>query len=137
MTGATPDGLQPEAVVAAPEAAARPVLLAALETAPVLGRMEGVVVEGPPDTMAVAKETGRELSLVLTSEGHHPPMQDEPPLRWVSPWDPSSKLFTLDDAAKGMARDSLNEGITATLEALNQARGALRDVIIPTGHVFT
>jgi len=36
----------------------------------------------------------------------------------------SSELFTLDDAAKGMERESLNEGITAALEALNQARGA-------------
>ena len=124
-------------MVVVPEAAARPVLPAAPETTPVVVRMEGVMAEGPSDTVAVAEETDRELSLVLTSEGHHPPMQDEPPLRWVSLWDPSSKLFTLDDAAKGMARDSLNEGITATLEALNQARGALQDVIIPTGRVFT
>ena len=48
-----------------------------------------------------------------------------------------SELFTLDDAAEGMERESLNEGITATLEALNQARGTLHDIIIPTGRVFT
>ena len=40
-------------------------------------------------------------------------------LRWGSPQDLSSKLFTLDDAAEGMERESLNEGITATLKALN------------------
>ena len=67
----------------------------------------------------VAKETGRELSLVLPSEGHHPPTRDEPSLWWVSPWDPSSELFTLDDAAEGMERDKLSEGFTDALEALN------------------
>ena len=47
------------------------------------------------------------------------------------------ELFTLDDATKGMEQESLNEGITAMLEALNQARGALCDIIIPTDWVFT
>ena len=69
--------------------------------------------------MVVAEETGRELSLVLPSEGHHLPVGDEPPFRWVSSWDSSLELFTLDDAAEGMERESLNEGITASLEALN------------------
>ena len=73
----------------------------------------------------VAKETSRELSLVLTSVGHYPLTQDEPPLRWVSPWNPSLELFTLDDATEGMEWENLNEGFTAMLEALNQARGAL------------
>ena len=73
--------------------------------------------------MVVAEETNRELSLVLTLGGSHPPMWDEPLLQWGSPQDPSSELFTLDDAAEGMERDSLNEGIMAALEALNQARG--------------
>ena len=59
-------------------------------------------------------------------------MRDEPLLRWVSLQDLSLELFTLDDAAEGMERESLNEGITATLEALNQVRGTLRDVIVPT-----
>ena len=75
--------------------------------------------------MAVAERTDRELSLVLPSEGCHRPMRDEPPLRWVSPWDLSSELFTLDDAAEGMEREKLSEGFTATLEALNQAKYSL------------
>ena len=65
-------------MVAAPEVAAHPVLPAAPETTPVMGRTEGVMAKGPSDTAAVAEETSRELSLVLTSEGHHPPVQDEP-----------------------------------------------------------
>ena len=108
-----------------PEAAAHPVLPAAPETTPIVGRTEGVMAEGPPGTAAIVEETGKELSLVLTSEGHHPPVRDEPLLRWVSPRDLSSELFTLDDATEGMERESLNEGITAALEALNQARGIL------------
>ena len=91
------------------------------------------MAKGPSDTVVVAEEIDRELSLVLTLESHQPPAWDEPPFRWVSLWDPSSELFTLDDAAEGMERENLNEGFTATLEALNQASGALRDVIIPTG----
>ena len=77
------------------------------------------MAKGPSDTAAVAKETVRELSQVLTLEGHHPPTWDEPLLRCVSPCDPSSELYTLDDAAEGMERESLNEGIMAVLEALN------------------
>ena len=104
---------------------ARPMLPAALEATPVIGRTEGDMAEGPPNTMAVAEDTSRELSLVLPLEGHHSPTRDEPLLRWVSPRDLSSELFTLDDATEGMERESLNEGITAALEALNQARGIL------------
>ena len=46
-------------------------------------------------------------------------------------------IFTLDDGTEGMERESLDNGITAMLDALNHARGTLRDVIIPTGQVFT
>ncbi|XP_066396181.1 uncharacterized protein [Miscanthus floridulus] len=47
-------------------------------------------------------------------------MWDEPPFQWVIPWDLSLELFTLDDAAEGMEREKLSEGIMAALEALNQ-----------------
>ena len=110
-------------MVAVPKAAPHPVLPAAQETMPVVGRMQGVMFEAPPNTTVVAEETDRELSLVLTSEGHCPPMRDEPLLWWVSPRDPSSELFTLDDAGEGMEWENLNKGFTAALEALNQARG--------------
>ena len=55
----------------------------------------------------------------------------------MSPWDPSSELFTLDDATEGMERENLNEGFTATLEAMIQAKGTLQDIIVPTDRVFT
>ena len=105
---ATTDGSQPVAMVAVPEAAAGLVLPTAPETTPAMGRTEGVMAQGPSDTTTVAEETGRELSLVLPSEARHPPAWDEPPLRWVSPWDPSSELYTLDDAAEGMVREKLS-----------------------------
>ena len=113
------DGSELGVVVVASEAAACPVPPAALETTPVVGRTEGVMAQGPLDTAVIAEETGRELSLVLPLEGRHPPTRDEPPLWWVSQWDPSSELFTLDDAAEGMEREKLSEGFMVALEALN------------------
>jgi len=51
----------------------------------------------------------------------------------MDPQDPTSILFSLDDATGSIERESLNEGISAMLEVLNQARGVLCDVIIPIG----
>ena len=107
--------------MAALEAAVRPVPSAAPEAMPVLGRTEGVIAEGPPDTIVVGEETGKELSLVLTSGGSRPPTQSEPLLWWGSPHDPSSALFTLDDDAEGMERESLDNGIMTMLDDLNHA----------------
>ena len=45
-------------------------------------------------------------------------------------------IFTLDDGAEDMDRESLNNGITAVLDALNHAHGTLQDVIVPVGQVF-
>ena len=51
--------------------------------------------------------------------------------------DPVSILFLLDDATESIERESLNEGISAMLESLNQARGVLRNIVVPTGRVST
>ena len=45
-------------------------------------------------------------------------------------------LFTLDDAVESMEQESLDVGITSVLDALNQATGALRDVVVPFGRVL-
>ena len=42
-------------------------------------------------------------------------------------------LFTLDDATESMEWESLDVGIESVLEALDHARGALCDVVIPFG----
>ena len=77
-----------------------------------------------------------EPSLTLTSVGSDSPMQGEPLLQWVSPEDLTSTLFTLDDVAESMERESLDVGVAFVLEALDHARGALRDVVIPSDRVF-
>ena len=45
-------------------------------------------------------------------------------------------LFTLDDAVESMERESLNVGIVSVLEALNHAKGALRNVIVLSSQVL-
>ena len=46
-------------------------------------------------------------------------------------------LFNLDDTAESMERESLDVGVASVLDALNHARGALADVDVPAGQVFT
>ena len=55
----------------------------------------------------------------------------------MDPHDPTSILFSLDNATESIERESLNEGILAMMDVLNQARGVLHDIIIPTGQVST
>ena len=75
--------------------------------------------------------------MALRSRGSRSPTWGELLLQWMDPLDPSSILFSLDDATESIERESLNEGISTMLEDLNQARGALRDVIVPTSQVLT
>jgi len=42
-------------------------------------------------------------------------------------------LLTLDDDAESMEREGLDVGIVFVLKALDHARGALRDIVIPSG----
>ena len=46
-----------------------------------------------------------------------------------------SILFSLDDATESTEQESINEGISAMMDVLNQARGILHDIIIPTSWV--
>ena len=46
--------------------------------------------------------------------------------------DPASSLFSLDDHSKSMEREGLDIRISTMLNALDQARGALREIVIPT-----
>ena len=45
-------------------------------------------------------------------------------------------LFTLDDTAESMERESLDVGTASVLEALDHATGTLRDVVVPLGQVL-
>ena len=53
----------------------------------------------------------------------------------MDPQDPTSTLFSLDDATESIERESLDEGISAMMDVLDQAKVVLRDVIIPNGQV--
>ena len=75
--------------------------------------------------------------MALMSRGSHSPTRVESLLQWMDPQDPTSILFSVDDATESIERESLNEGISAMMEVLNQARGIQHDVIIPTGRVST
>ena len=47
--------------------------------------------------------------------------------------DPTSALFSLDDAAESMERENLDIGFLAMMDALSQASGVLRKIIFPIG----
>ena len=53
----------------------------------------------------------------------------------MDPRDPTSTLFLLDDATESIERGSLDDGISAMMGVIDQARVILRDVIIPNGRV--
>ena len=55
----------------------------------------------------------------------------------MDPQDPTSTLFSLDDATESIELGSLDEGISAMMGVLDQARVILRDVIVPTGRAST
>ncbi|XP_066373630.1 uncharacterized protein [Miscanthus floridulus] len=46
--------------------------------------------------------------------------------------DPTTALFSLDDHSKSMEREGLDVRISTMLDALDQARGALHEIVIPT-----
>ena len=98
-----------------------------------VGQSEGGAANRSSSTMAVVEETSEESPLALMSRGSHSPTRGEPLLQWMDPQDQTSILFSLDDATESIERESLNEGISVMLEVLNQARGVLRDVIVPSG----
>ena len=62
-------------------------------------------------------------------------MWGEPSLQWMAAQDPTSVLFSLDDASESMERENLDIGFSAMMDALSQASGALREILIPTGQV--
>ena len=94
--------------------------------------MEEDTAGGSPDIVAVVERTSRRSPLALLSGGSSYPAQGEPSLQWMAAQDPTSALFTLDDHAESMERESLDFGLSTMMNALNQVRGALREIGIPT-----
>jgi len=114
---------------------------------------EGVAQSMPPAAPAVADKADRmEVDMAGGSSGvvvvpcrfrREPPpapfigrqplpVRGEPPLEWMAAQDPMSALFSLDDHAESMEWEGLDVEISTMLEALDQARGALREIVVPT-----
>ena len=85
--------------------------------------------------MAVVRRTRRESPPAPLSGGSHSPTRGEPPLQWRVAQDPTSALFTLDDHAESMERESFDIGLSTMMNALDQARGVLHEIFVPTSLV--
>ena len=103
--------------------------------APDVGQPDGDTAEGSPGIVVVVERTSGGSPLALMLRGSCSPAWVESLLQWMDPQDPTSTLFSLDDATESIERESLDEGISAMMNVLNEARGILRDVIAPTGRV--
>ncbi|XP_066396119.1 uncharacterized protein [Miscanthus floridulus] len=99
-------------------------------------QMEEDPVGGPSGVVAVVRRTRRESPPAPMSGGSRSPARGEPPLQWMAAQDPASALFTLDDHAESMERESLDFGLSTMMNALNQVRGAVREIVVPTSQVI-
>ena len=97
--------------------------------------MEEDTAGGTAGVVVVVERTSEGLPSGLVLGGSHSPARGEPPLHWMDPQDSTSTLFSLDDAAKSIERGSLDEGISAMMGILDQARVVLCDIIVPNGRV--
>ena len=98
-------------------------------------QMEEDLVGGSSGIVAVVERTRRRSPLALLLGGSRSPTRGEPPLQWIAAQDPTSALFSLDDAAESMERENLDIGFSAMMDALSQASGALCEILIPSGQV--
>ena len=89
-------------------------------------------VGGSSGVVVVVHRTRREPPLAPLSGGSRSPTWGEPLLQWMNAQDPTSALFTLDDHSESMERESLDFGLSTMMNALDQVRGALREIVVPT-----
>ena len=102
---------------------------------PGAGRMEEDTVGGSLGVVAVVERTRRRSSPVLLLGGSRSPARGEPPLQWTATQDPTSVLFSLDDASESMERENLDIGFSVVMDALSQAGDTLCEILIPSGQV--
>ena len=133
MTTTSPVGS--DATMVASEGVVQSTPPAAQAAAPEAGRMEEDMAGGSPGVMAVVEMTRRRSYPALLSGGSRSPARGEPPLQWMAAQDPTSVLFSLDDASESMERENLDIGFSAVMDALSQASGALHEILVPTGQV--
>ena len=77
------------------------------------------MAKGSPGIVVVLERTSRGSPLALTSGGSRSPMRGESLLQWMDPQDPTSILFSLDDATESTEQESLDGGISAMMDVLN------------------
>jgi len=82
-------------------------------------QIEEDLVGGSSGVVAVVRWIKRELPLAPLSGGSRSPARGEPPLQWMAAQDPTSTLFSLDDHAESMERESLNVGLSTMMNALD------------------
>ena len=99
--------------------------------------MEEDTAGGSLGVVVVVERTSRRSPLALLSMGSHSPMRGELPLQWMATEDPTSALFSLDDAAESLEWENLDIGFLVALNALNEASGALREILVPSSRVST
>ena len=75
--------------------------------------------QGVPEHHGGGGEDQRGVTLGSDVGGSHSPVWVELLLQWMDPQDPTSILFSLNDATESIERESLNEGILAMMEVLN------------------
>ena len=103
----------------------------ALEAAP----MEEDPIGGSSGIVVVVRRTRRESPPAPLSGGSRSPAWGEPPLQWMDAQDPMSALFMLDDHSESMEQESLDFGLSTMMNDLDQVRGALREIVVPTSQV--
>ena len=97
--------------------------------------MEEDTAGGTTGVMVVVERTSGGLPSALVPGGSRSPAWGESPLHWMEPQDPTSTLFSLDDATESLEQGSLDEGISAMMDVLDQARVILHDIIVANGQV--
>jgi len=97
--------------------------------------MDKDMVGGSLGVVTVVGRTRREPPLALLSGGSRSPTRGEPPLQWMAAQEPTSALFSLDDAAESMERENLDVGFSAVMGALREASGSLREIPVPSSRV--
>ena len=99
-------------------------------------QMEEGPVGGSSSAVVVPHRVRREPPPAPLSGGNRSPARGEPLLQGMAAQDPMSALFSLVDHSESMEQEGLDIRILTMLEALDQARGALREIVIPTTQVF-
>ena len=129
-TATSPVGL--DAAMVASKGVAQSVPPAAQAAAPEMGQMEEGMDGGSLGAVAVVERTRRRSPPALLSGGSRSPMRGDLLLQWMAAEEPTSALFSLDDAIESLELENLDIGSSTMMNALNQASGALHKILIPT-----